>query len=244
MLAALKAVTRTLGVYSLARSIYRRVHPGHRRERSCNLQFYRQLVRPGDLCFDIGANVGQTTEAMRALGATVVGVEPNPHCIPVLQSQFGRDRGVHLVQKAIGAAPGRAELHFRGTDSTASIRTDWPFPADQRVDVEVTTLDDLIREFGRPRLIKVDVEGFELEVFQGLSQPVPLLYFEMHGQEAAVVTTILTRLASVGDVEGVNAVDAENAAWLLDRWVKPGEFLPALGSPPPHRANVVVRMRA
>jgi hypothetical protein len=44
--------------------------------------------------------------------------------------------------------------------------------------VEVVTLDDLITMYGVPAFCKVDVEGFELEVLSGLSQPVRALSFE------------------------------------------------------------------
>lgn len=244
MIPQVKAVTHKLGIYPLARSVYRRLHPEHRRDREANRHFYGQLVRAGDLCFDIGANVGQTIEALCDLGAIVVAVEPNPNCMPVLDYQFGDHPGVTLVRKAMGSTPGVAELHFTGTDSTASIREDWPFPAEQTLAVEVATLDSLIAEHGRPRFIKVDVEGFELEVFKGLSQPVPLIYFEMHGREIDMVRQILAWLDAIGEITGVNAVDADNADWLIDEWVKPGDFIRRLGDPLPHRANVVVKMKA
>lgn len=243
MISQVKALTHKLGLYPFARSVYRQCHPAHRRDRRANRSFYRQIVASGDLCFDIGANVGQTIEALSDIGANVVAVEPNPNCLPVLDYQFGRRRGVTLVRKAMGAAPGTAELHFTGTDSTASIREDWPFPAEQTLEVEVATLDSLIAEHGRPQLIKVDVEGFELEVFKGLNQPVPLIYFEMHGREIDLVEQILRRLASVGEIVGVNAVDADNARWLIDEWVPAGQFVYRLGQPLPERANVVVRMK-
>jgi hypothetical protein len=40
------------------------------------LTFYRNFIRNGDLCFDIGANIGTRTEAFLELGAKVVAVEP------------------------------------------------------------------------------------------------------------------------------------------------------------------------
>lgn len=244
MINTLKSLTRKLGIYAYARSLYRQISPEHRKERDCNKRFYGQLIAKGELCFDIGANVGQTIEALRDVGAVVVAVEPNPNCIPVLDYQFNKNPNVTIVQKAMGSTPGFADLHFSGTDSTASIREDWPFPNEQTLRVEVATLDSLIAEFGRPKFIKVDVEGFELEVFKGLSQPIPLIYFEMHGREADLVTQILDRLAEVGEIIGVNAVDSENANWLIDEWVSAGQFLSRLGDPLPGRANVVVKMQA
>src|SRR6266481_9284314 len=42
--------------------------------------FYRQFIQPGDLVFDVGANIGGKTAAFLSLGARVVAVEPNPVC--------------------------------------------------------------------------------------------------------------------------------------------------------------------
>ena len=49
---------------------------------------------------------------------------------------------------------------------------------DGQVVVKTGTLDQMIDRYGVPRFIKIDVEGFELNVLNGLSRPVPLLSFE------------------------------------------------------------------
>ena len=243
MITKIKSITHKLGLYTFARSIYRKINPTHRKEKLINKLFYRQLVSPGDLCFDIGSNVGQTIEALLESNAFVVAVEPNLNCIPVLRYQFKSNTNVRIIQKAIGAAPGFAELNFNNTDSTASIRKDWPFANKNSMRVEVTTLDSLIAEFGQPKFIKVDVEGFELEVFKGLSQAIPIIYFEMHGNEIQQAKLILDRLAYVGKIIGVNAVDSENSAWLLNEWAKKDQFIEKIKSLAPIRANIVVKMK-
>src|SRR5262249_60695009 len=48
------------------------------------------------------------------------------------------------------------------------------------IEVNVVTLDSLIDEFGVPDYIKIDVEGFDLEVLRGLSQPIALLSVEFN----------------------------------------------------------------
>src|SRR5262245_34328783 len=112
-------LSQKCGVYALAREVFQRANPSRRRARSLRRSFYSSLVESNDLCFDVGANVGQTTEVLLALDARVVAVEPNPLCIGVLNQRFGSDTRFHLEQVALGAAPGSAELQFTGTASTA-----------------------------------------------------------------------------------------------------------------------------
>ncbi|MBL4697906.1 MAG: FkbM family methyltransferase [Phycisphaerales bacterium] len=242
MIIKIKSVAHKLGVFPLARSVYRRLNSRHRGEREVNRNFYRQIINKGDLCFDIGANVGQSIEVFNDLGARIVAVEPNPNCLSVLRFQFGRNPNITLLHKGMGSRPGTAELHFLDTDSTASMRADWPYPTDQTVEVEIDTLDNLIAQFGRPRFIKIDVEGFELEVFKGLSEPIPLIYFEMHGHEIERAKQILEHLDGLGEIIGVNATDAHNSVWLIDEWVAPDQLIERLGNPLPKVANIVVKM--
>jgi FkbM family methyltransferase len=230
-------------LYPRVRHYYRLVNRSARRERRVGRAFYQELVEPGDLCFDIGANVGQTTEALTACGARVIAVEPNPLCGPVLRWQFGRNPKVTIVEKAVGAAAGTATLHFDGTASTASLRTDWPFPNRSSRTVEVTTLDLIMREFGRPKLCHVDVEGFENQVFQGLSRPIPIVYFELHRNELERARAVLARLSSVGEIESVNLTSLDNQGWLFERWLGLEELEKRLEEMP-ETANAVVRMKA
>ncbi|MBT8473543.1 MAG: FkbM family methyltransferase, partial [Marinicaulis sp.] len=75
--------------------------------------------------FDIGANVGQMSSLLLKLGARVVSLEPNKLCHPALQYQCGKNPDFSLVEKAVSNEPGMATLHFEGTASTASLRSDW-----------------------------------------------------------------------------------------------------------------------
>lgn len=231
-----------MGLYPFLRSLYRRFSLTHQKEYFFNQRFYSELVTSGDLCFDIGANVGQTIEALISVHSVVIAVEPNPNCLPVLKYQFQWNKNVTLVMKAVGASTGYADFYCHGTDSTASLRNDWPHLHDEVIRVDVTTLDELIGEFGLPKLIKVDVEGRELEVFQGLSHPVSLICFEMHLQEADLAISVLQRIASIGQILGVNAVSGDNAIWLLDDWVSSEQFIREQINLLPERANILIKM--
>jgi hypothetical protein len=152
------------------------------------------------------------------------------------------DGGGLLVKKAIGATPGTATLNFSGTDSTASIREDWPFANRSSAEVEMTTLDELILNFGRPKLCKVDVEGFEVEVFKGLSQAIPIIYFEIHRNELDRAQQVLTQLSTVGNITAANLTGIDHTAWIFDDWVPIREFSEQLEAKLPQTANAVLKM--
>ena len=67
--------------------------------------------------------------------------------------------------------------------------------------VMTTTLDDLIAEFGIPRFVKIDVEGFEYSVLYGLSDlsSIPeYLCFEFHGSRMDVAIKCIGHLIACG----------------------------------------------
>lgn len=153
-------------------------------------RFYRRFLPAGGLAFDVGAHAGNRVAAFRQLGARVVALEPQPDFVRLLGRRFDRDALVTLLPQALGRAPGEARLMASPrTPTVATLSTDFvqragAAPSFRRVRwqagplVSVTTLDALIAHHGRPDFVKIDVEGFELEVLLGLSQPLPALSFE------------------------------------------------------------------
>ena len=190
-------------------------------------------MRPGDLVFDIGAHVGNRTRALRAAGARVVAVEPQPLFFRVLARTAGP--GVVVRNCAVGAAPGFAELHISSRHPTVStLAPDWisdvrssvgfervTWDASERV--EVTTLDALIGEHGLPRFCKIDVEGFEAEVLRGLMQAVPWLAFEY--LPAAIDRAIACiELVSRLGVYSFNRVVGEGHSFESDHWLSAADM--------------------
>jgi FkbM family methyltransferase len=153
-------------------------------------RFYAQFIGSGDLCFDIGAHVGSRLCAWTPLGARIVAVEPQPDCMALLRFWFGQQSRITLIEQAVGAAPDIAELLVSPRTPTVTtlspawietVRQDRGFATvrwNERIPVAVTTLDELIAHHGLPAFCKIDVEGYELEVLKGLSQPIPALSFE------------------------------------------------------------------
>lgn len=137
------------------------------------------------LALDIGANKGVYTYALLEHGCAVHAFEPNPKMFRILEG-WARGRAV-LHSAALGAEPGRAELMIPKTSSGysnqgGSLSTDMiAGRAFGAVEVEVKTLDALgLADVG---FMKIDVEGFELEVLRGarsmLARDRPVLLIEM-----------------------------------------------------------------
>jgi len=178
--------------------------------RRCLTRFYAQFIGPGDLCFDIGAHVGSRLRAWMPLDACIIAVEPQPGCMALLRRWFGRESRITLIEQAVGAAPGVAELLVSPRTPTvttlspawiAAVRQERGFAAvrwSERVPVTVTTLDELIARHGLPAFCKIDVEGYELEVLKGLSQPIPALSFEYLPACLDTAQLCIAHLASLG----------------------------------------------
>jgi hypothetical protein len=68
---------------------------------------------------------------------------------------------------------------------------------DRQISIKTSTLDQMIARYGMPGFIKIDVEGFELNVLRGLSQPAPFLSFEFIPLAMDEVKKCLARLQEI-----------------------------------------------
>lgn len=208
-------------------------------------RFYAQFIEPGDLVFDVGANVGVRTETFLRLGAAVVAVEPLRENIRALYALF-HQQGVHLIPRALGAVEGDLEMVVSMPNSLSTLNAEfsakqrghWAFrntSFEERRVVKVTTLDALVGQFGVPAFAKIDVEGYETAVFQGLSQPIPALSFEFLTFYLDSALNSFAELDRLGTYV-CNYVVGETFTFALDRWVGRDEMKQILHSLPdsPH----------
>jgi len=197
-------------------------------------RLYRPFVAPGDLVFDVGAHLGDRTRAFASLGAEVVALEPQPGILAWLHRLAGRKEGVVVRGVAVGAEPGTAALAVSRRNPTVSTLADrWrermsrDHPGfrgvrwEEVVEVPVTTLDALIREFGLPTFCKIDVEGFEAQVLAGLSHPLAGLSIEFVSGGLDVAVACIRRLEELGGPAGgyeFNAVSGEGRTFHFPSW--------------------------
>ena len=199
------------------------------------LEFYSQFISHDALCFDVGANIGNRVKIFLKLRANVIAIEPQNDCVNILRTGYGNNKQLTIVQKALGESAGAAEIMISNSNSISSLSPEWvesvrksgrfsEYSWDMKQTVPVTTLDSLIKHYGLPSFIKIDVEGFEYQVIKGLSQPVKSLSLEFTPEFIESTFKCIDHLQRLGDIQ-LNYSMGETMRLVLAEWVTPQEMI-------------------
>jgi len=135
-----------------------------------------------------------------------------------LQARCGHDPGWTLIRAAVGRVSGTAPFDAR----LAAVNSGMLEGGDTVAvhEVMVTTLNDAVRAYGSPQFCKIDVEGWEQEVIEGLTTAIPLIAFEfqLHPQGVSRTLACLRHLATLG-AGRVNFTPAESTEFLFSEWM-------------------------
>lgn len=157
-------------------------------------RFFARVLElgPGDIAIDCGANVGSYTRHMARSGATVHAFEPDPVAFDVLAGAVRQMPNVILHPDAVGAAHGSAVLSRAADFEKDPLRRTISSTLMQRhgdasppVTVRVVDLAQFIIDLDSPvRLLKMDIEGAEVDVLEALVRTKAI-----HRVQAAFVET-------------------------------------------------------
>jgi FkbM family methyltransferase len=185
-------------------------------------RFYAELLPKGALAFDIGANVGLYSEALEAAGAHVIAVEPNADCCRHIELTY-QSRKIEMVHAAAGPRNGLSNLilsdiHDDASTISEQARNNGHLSGARTVAIPTVTLDCLISHYGMPYYVKMDVEGYESAVLDGLSTQPHLLSFEFHHLYAERALSCLDkplfRTATSFNVSDENGTGLELQTWV------------------------------
>ena len=147
-------------------------------------------LEPDDVFYDVGANIGLYSCFVTNVitDGRVVAFEPHPANVARLKENLALNAGNPLVhQCALSNESGRGSLELHGTEAGAGQHALAMADSDDSIDIELTTGDDVVSRDGvpAPNVIKIDVEGAELDVLRGLRRTVAsescrFVYCEVH----------------------------------------------------------------
>jgi FkbM family methyltransferase len=193
------------------------------------IEFYSTFLRPGDLVFDIGSNIGNRIRPFIKMGLKVVAVEPQPYCVAILRKVFNDQ--VAIEQKGVGEKEEIRTMYISQDNHVlSSFSKEWidkmkvkrfaGIKWENAEKVQITTLDKLIAQYGVPVFIKIDVEGFEQEVLKGLSRSVKMISFEFALPENTNgLLQCLDRIGQVNPAYQCNYAVGESMSFFRDEWM-------------------------
>lgn len=134
---------------------------------------------PG-VCVDVGANVGAYTQMLaQHTAAKIISIEPASAAFSELEKVAAKYQGrIRTINAALGAQSGTATLYLREhLSEKATLNPNSSGGATIQEEVRLTTLDALVgkQHVTSIDFIKIDTEGYELEVFKGMQHTLEIL---------------------------------------------------------------------
>jgi FkbM family methyltransferase len=152
-----------------------------------------------------------------------------------LQKKFGKR--ITIIKKGLGETAGEKEFHLSEDSTLSSFSDTWINAVTntsrfkdkkwlRTVRVSMTTADELIAKYGRPAFIKIDVEGYELEVLKGLSQAVGMISFEYTVPEQPErAIQCIAEIEKHNRLIECNYSIGEDLVWALPQWISREEMV-------------------
>ena len=174
-----------------------RLHPAYRylTWNSAEYDAFRKCLSPGDTAIDIGANIGAYSLAFaKWVGDTgrVLAVEPSPEAyrgLTTLLGLNGVEGTVTTLNVAVTDEIGEVSFVESGASGSNHVADSAEQLSNECITVPSTTVDTLVKTHAiRPKLIKIDVEGHELDVLKGARETIAAfrgdmaIFAEMHPQ--------------------------------------------------------------
>jgi FkbM family methyltransferase len=198
------------------------------------MNLFNELNLKNELCFDVGANIGGKTEKFLSLGASVICVEPQQYCISILESKFLNNEKVKIVKSALGSSNETKTMFISNEHTLSTMSTDFMLETkkhrfkntvwQKEETINVSTLDNIIENYGVPKYCKIDVEGYELEILKGLSKQIKYISIEFVPELKQKTFQCIDTINKLGDY-GYNYIEGESENFSFNEWIKGEEII-------------------
>jgi FkbM family methyltransferase len=179
----------------------------------------------GGVFYDIGANLG----FFSLLGAHLAGLEQGkvyafeaaPENAEAIRhnARLNGVSNIAVIAKAVSSHGGRGRLQIVDDQSWSKLEDYGEHPnTEEVIEVELVAIDDLVRsgELRPPTLVKIDVEGAEIAVLEGMRETIaehrPAIICELHGTHEEFVAAMAEHSYRLVNLEGTIPVEEEGAS--------------------------------
>ena len=168
-----------------------------------------------DVCVDIGANVGLFTDLALSNGfKKVLSVEPNPKAINDFKRLHKDNSNVELVEYAITS--NNKDVLLSCDENNTLCSSLYVIQTDNFITVPSKTIDELLRDYDKIDLLKMDIEGGEYDIFEHIKKETLMkidnLLLEFHYNDGNSITLLklISKLVDMGEFNSISIKDSNN----------------------------------
>lgn len=205
------------------------------------MKIFESIINKNDLVFDVGSNMGNKSETFLNLGAKVIGFEPQSECFEQLINKFNGNLNFIAENIALSNKEGNEIMYKASYHTISSMSKEFiveakkeRFPSynwDNQIIVKTKTLDSVINEYGVPSFIKIDVEGYELSVLEGLTRPIECISVEFNPELCNSSIECIEYVDKLNDSKSLfNYGYREDDFFKYDNWISKDEIIEYLKS--------------
>ena len=196
------------------------------------LNFFKSILKEGDIFIDVGANIGLMSFFCSGLvgeGGKILAVEPTERFFDDLQNGIQKNNFKNIIPLKIGlgSVVGKVPIYHNSV-CPSLIQTD---SADPSEIIEIHALDSVIEghTISKVKLIKIDVEGFELEVVKGGQKlfgsiNAPIICIEYVKNQQMITENGMTALDFLKKINSYKFYQLENSSDTIGKLIEIHDF--------------------
>jgi len=196
---------------------------------------YEEIIKEGDLVFDVGLNIGDKSEIFLKKGCVVVGFEPLFECFQHAKDRLSNYSNFRAENIALDKKEGFEKIFLTSYHTISTMSKEFisevkkerfkEYDWNGERTITTNTLDNMISKYGKPEYIKIDVEGYEHNVLSGLTSKINLISIEFNPELCSETIKCLDYIDNLNNNNTeFNYVYRFDDNFKFDKWVSKEEI--------------------